>query len=80
MTRDNQELRDALISAAFLLKWSSADLHKKAQDLEATGDQTEADAIREIVNNYEASEANLLSFADEVKAGRITREPVEEPR
>ncbi|WP_095093798.1 hypothetical protein [Pseudomonas sp. Irchel 3A5] len=80
MTRDNQELRDALVSAAFLLKWSSADLHKKAQDLADAGNQTEADAIREIVNNYQACESNLLSFADEVKAGRINRESVEEPR
>ncbi|MBC3948822.1 hypothetical protein [Pseudomonas folii] len=80
MTRDNQELRDALVSAAFLLKWSSADLHKKAQDLADAGNQTEADAIREIVNNYQACESNLLSFVDEVKAGRINRESVEEPR
>jgi hypothetical protein len=80
MTRDNQELRAALVSAAFLLKWSSADLHKKAQDLADAGNQTEADAIQEIVNNYQACESNLLSFADEVKAGRINRESVEEPR
>lgn len=79
MTRDNQELRDALISAAFLLKWSSADLHKKAQDLAEAGNQTEADAIREIISNYQTSEASLLSFADEVKTGQITRKSSEEP-
>lgn len=75
--KDNQELREALISAAFLLKWSAADLHGKANALASAGNQAEADAMLEIVNNYQTSEARLLDFADEVKAGRIVRGRVE---
>ena len=71
--KDNQELREALISAAFLLKWSAADLLGKANALADAGNQAEADAMLEIVNNYQTSEDRLLGFADEVKAGRIVR-------
>lgn len=73
ITKDSQELRDALISAAFLLKWSSANLRKSAQQLAEAGDQAQADTLLEIVNNYQSSESSLLGFADEVKAGRIVR-------
>lgn len=73
ITKDSQELRDALISAAFLLKWSSANLRKSAHDLADAGDQVQADELLEIVNNYQNSESSLLGFADEVKAGQIKR-------
>ncbi|WP_349969261.1 hypothetical protein [Pseudomonas caspiana] len=78
MTKENQELGEALISAAFLLKWSSADLHKKARELSDAGNEKEAQVIQEIVNNYQASETALLDFANEVKTGRIVRASVEE--
>jgi hypothetical protein len=70
---ESQKLRDALISAAFLIKWSSADLRKSANALTDAGNETEAEALLEAVSNYESSEACLLGFADEVKAGRIVR-------
>lgn len=42
--KESQNLRDALISAAFLLKWSSTDLHRSAHTLAAAGNQAEAAA------------------------------------
>ena len=73
VSTESQQLRDALISAAFLLKWSSADLRKSANAFTDAGNEVEAGALLEIVSNYESSEASLLGFADEVKAGRIVR-------
>ncbi|MEE4375215.1 hypothetical protein V2J67_22920 [Pseudomonas alliivorans] len=73
VSKDNQQLRDALVSAAFLLKWSSADLRKSANALIDAGSEAEASALLEIVSNYESSGACLLGFAGEVKAGRIVR-------
>lgn len=73
ISMESQQLRDTLISAAFLLKWSSADLLGKAQGLAETGKQAEADALLKIVGNYQESEARLLGFADEVRDGRVVR-------
>lgn len=73
VSTESQQLRDALISAAFLLKWSSADLRKSANAMTDAGNAAEAGAMLEIVSNYESSEASLLRFADEVKSGRIVR-------
>jgi hypothetical protein len=70
---ESQQLRDTLISAAFLLKWSSADLLSKAHRLTEAGKQAEADALLKIVDNYQESEARLLGLADEVRDGRIVR-------
>ena len=73
VSTESQQLRDALISAAFLLKWSSADLRKSANAMTDAGNAAEAGAMLEIVSNYESSEASMLRFADEVKSGRIVR-------
>lgn len=73
ITTDSQTLRDALISAAFLLKWSAADLRKHAHRLAEAGELAQAEALLEIMNNYQNSEASLLGFADEVRDGRIVR-------
>jgi len=73
VSTESQQLRQALISAAFLLKWSSADLRKSANAFADAGNEAGANAMLVIISNYESSEASLLSFADEVKAGRIVR-------
>lgn len=73
VSKESQQLRDALISAAFLLKWSSADLRKSANAMTDAGNEAEANALLEIVSNYESSEASLLGYADEVRDGRIVR-------
>lgn len=73
ISMESQQLRDTLISAAFLLKWSSADLLSKAQGLAEAGKQAEADSLMKIIGNYQESEARLLGFADEVQDGRIVR-------
>lgn len=77
VSTESQQLREALISAAFLLKWSSADLRKSANALKDAGNEAEASALLEIISNYESSEASLLGFADEVRDGRIVRGKVE---
>lgn len=74
VSTDSQQLREALISAAFLLKWSSADLRKSANAMTDAGNEAEASALLEVVSNYESSESSLLGFADEVRDGRIVRE------
>lgn len=77
VSTESQQLREALISAAFLLKWSSADLRKSANAFAEAGNEAEASALLEVVSNYESSEASLLGFADEVRDGRIVRERAE---
>ena len=73
ISTESQQLRDTLISAAFLIKWSSADLLSKVHGMAEAGKQAEADAMLKIVGNYQESEARLLGFADEVRDGRIVR-------
>ena len=73
VSTESQQLHDTLISAAFLLKWSSADILSKAHGRSEAGKQAEADALLKIVGNYQESESHLLGFANEVKAGRIVR-------
>ncbi|APV42106.1 hypothetical protein PFAS1_23290 [Pseudomonas frederiksbergensis] len=73
ISMESQQLHDTLISAAFLLKWSSADILSKAHGQSEAGKQAEADALLKIVGNYQESESRLLGFADEVRGGRIVR-------
>ncbi|MBB1606518.1 MULTISPECIES: hypothetical protein [unclassified Pseudomonas] len=55
------------------LKWASVDLVKIAERLSQAGNETDAWAVLRIVGVLINGEDRLGSYADEVKAGRITR-------
>lgn len=73
LNKENQQLQDALISAAHLLRWSMANTLKEANGLANLGKETEAQALIELSANYQASETSLLSFASEVRSGVICK-------
>ncbi len=73
LTKPNQQLRRDLKEAAALHKWSGVDLFGVAKRLLAAGDEITADELMMIALSYQAMEDTLADYADEVKAGRITR-------
>jgi hypothetical protein len=73
LTKPNQQLRRDLKDAAALLKWSGVDLFGVAKRLLAAGDEISADELMMIALSYQAMEDKLAGYADEVKAGQISR-------
>ena len=73
LTKPNQELRHDLKEVAALLKWSSVDLMKMAVRLSEAGFESDAREILAITSGFPDAEDKLAGYADEVKAGRITR-------
>ncbi|WP_226456128.1 hypothetical protein [Pseudomonas sp. AF03-9] len=74
LTKPNQQLRRDLKDAAALLKWSGVDLFGVAKRLLAAGDEISADELMMIALSYQAMEDKLAGYADEVKAGQISRD------
>jgi hypothetical protein len=73
LTKENQQLQNALISAAHLLRWSLANMLKEANSLADSGKHAEAQALIELSANYQESESSLLSYASDVRDGLISK-------
>ncbi|MBM9486962.1 hypothetical protein JBE38_13605 [Pseudomonas sp. ICBG1301] len=73
LKKTNQQLRRDLKEAAALLKWSGVDLFGVAKRLLAAGDQITADELMMIALSYQEIEDKLAGYAEEVKAGSISR-------
>lgn len=73
LTKPNQQLRRDLKETAALLKWSGIDLFGVAKRLLAAGDEISADELMMIALSYQTMEDKLAGYADEVKAGQISR-------
>ncbi|EPJ80806.1 MULTISPECIES: hypothetical protein [Pseudomonas] len=73
LTKENQQLQNALVSAAHLLRWSLANLLKEANSLAASGQHAQAQALIELSANYQESESSLLNYASEVRDGLISK-------
>lgn len=73
LTKPNQQLRRDLKEAAALLKWSGVDLFVFAKRLLEAGDEQGANDLMKIALNLQETEDRLASYADEVKAGQISR-------
>ncbi|WDG45002.1 hypothetical protein PUP72_13685 [Pseudomonas synxantha] len=73
LTKPNQQLRRDLKEAAALIKWSGADLMKMAVRMSEAGFESDARELLTIISGFPDVEDKLVGYADEVKAGRITR-------
>lgn len=73
LTKPNQELKRDLKEAAALLKWSAVDLFTISKRLLDAGDEIGAAELMKIALSYQAIEDKLVSYADEVKSGRVKR-------
>lgn len=73
LTKPNQQLRRDLKEAAALLKWSGVDLMKMAIRLSDAGFESDARELLTIIGSFPDAEDRLAGYADEVKAGQITR-------
>ena len=77
LTKPNQDLRRDLKQAAALLKWSGVDVLQAARKLSEAGQEEEAEELLRIAVSFQETEDRLAGYADEVKAGVITRAKVE---
>jgi propanediol dehydratase large subunit len=77
LTKPNQDLRRDLKQAAALLKWSGVDLLQAARKLAEAGQEEKAEELLRIAVSFQETEDRLAGYADEVKAGVITRAEVE---
>ncbi|NWD58632.1 MULTISPECIES: hypothetical protein [Pseudomonas] len=73
LTNPNQQMRCDLKEAAALLKWSGVDLMKMAIRLSEAGFESDARELLTIIDSFPDAEGKLSGYADEVKAGRISR-------
>ncbi|MCS4310275.1 hypothetical protein M2397_000550 [Pseudomonas sp. BIGb0381] len=73
LTKPNQQLRRDLKEAAALLKWAGVDLYVVSKRMMAAGDEQGAMELMKIAMSFQLTEDNLAGYADEVKAGQITR-------
>lgn len=73
LTKPNQQLRRDLKEAAALLKWAGVDLFVVSKRMMAAGDEQGAMELMKIAMSLQEAEDRLAGFADEVKAGQISR-------
>ena len=73
LTNPNQELKRDLKEAAALLKLSGVDLFTISKRLLDAGDEIGVAELMKIAVSYQTIEDKLVSYADEVKVGRIKR-------
>lgn len=73
LTKPNQELHRDLNEVAAVLKWSGVDLFTASKRLLDAGDEIGAAELMKIAVSYQTIEDKLVSYADEVKVGRIKR-------
>ncbi|MFP5498090.1 MAG: hypothetical protein ACLGJE_18290 [Gammaproteobacteria bacterium] len=73
LTKPNQDLKRDLQGIASDLKWSAVELLRIAERLSLAGNEADAQAVLRICTVFHADEDRLTGYADEVKAGRISR-------
>lgn len=73
LTTPNQQLRRDLKEAAALLKWSGVDLMQAAVKLSEAGQEDDAQELIRIATRFQMVEDQIAGYADEVKAGQISR-------
>lgn len=72
-TKPNQQLRRDLKQIAALLKWSGVDFMQVAVRLSEAGLEGDARILTKIAASFQKTEDTLAEYAEEVKAGRISR-------
>ena len=73
LTKPNQDLKRDLQGIASDLKWSAVELMRIAERLSLAGNEADAQAVIRICVVMQAGEDRLAGYADEVKAGQLTR-------
>lgn len=73
LTKPNQQLHRDLKEATALLKWSGVDLKQAAVKLSDAGQEDDARELIAIAMRFQEVEELMDGYADEVKAGQITR-------
>ena len=73
LTKSNQDLKRDLQGIASDLKWSAVELMRIAERLSLAGNEADAQAVLRMCTVFHADEDRLAGYADEVKAGQLTR-------
>ena len=71
--KPSQDLKRYLQGIASDLKWSAVDLGRITDWLSQSGNEANAQAVLKMCTVFHAGEDRLAGYADEVKAGQITR-------
>lgn len=73
LTKPNQDLKRDLQGVASDLKWSAVELMRIAERLSLAGNEADAQAVLKMCTVLHADEDRLTGYAEEVKAGQVTR-------
>ncbi len=73
LNKPEQDLKRDLRGLASDFKWSAVELMRIAERLSLAGNEVDAQAILRMCEVFYSGEDRLLSYADEVRDGRITR-------
>ena len=73
LTKPNQDLKRDLQGIASDLKWSAVELLRVAERLSLAGNEADAQAVLRMLTVFHDGEDRLAGYADEVKAGLISR-------
>lgn len=73
LNKPEQDLRRDLQGIASDFKWSAVELMRIAERLSLAGNEADAQAVLKICGVLHDGEDRLVGYADEVKAGRVTR-------
>ncbi|KAA0995476.1 hypothetical protein FQ192_10580 [Pseudomonas sp. ANT_J12] len=73
LAKPNQDLKRDLQGTASDLKWSAVELMRIAERLSLAGNEADAQAVIRICIVMQAGEDRLAGYAEEVKAGVISR-------
>ena len=77
LTHLNHDLKRDLQGIASDLKWSAVELKRIAERLSQSGHEADAQAVLKMCTVFHSGEDRLAGYADEVKAGVITRAKAE---
>ena len=77
LNKPEQDLKRDLQGIASDLKWSAVELKRIAERLSQSGHEADAQAVLKMCTVLQAGEDRLAGYADEVKAGVITRAKAE---
>ena len=72
-----QELKRDLQGVASDLKWSAVELMRIAERASQAGNEADAQALLKMCTVFHTDEDRLTAYAEEVKAGTITRTKIE---
>lgn len=75
LKKPDQDLLRELIGIASDLKWSAVELIRIAERLTQNGNEPDAQALIRMIKIFQSDEHRLTGYADQVKAGSITRVP-----